>query len=208
MRCSWQVLALAVARELNGEDFYRYQALLGRGSAAEEEIERIISSLNPEGVEPEVRIVNAPASLQSADDGASDRGSAGGLELFYHPVLVQAVSNVLGRTIVHLDVLGENRTGGGMHQGVYAPWKGISPDKEVLALPPLCVAWEDSSRTRIVPLVPTSLSDTRCRVLPDQVFGKFRGMPAFVLVRAGVVHVLICKMTSWCQSWHFLSSIS
>ena len=163
------MLALAVARELNGDNYHRYQALLERGAAADEEIETIISALNPEGVELELRTAQAV----SLHDGAGGGRSVGGLEVFYHPVLVQAASNVLGRTIILMDVLGTHRTGGGMHQGVYAPWKCLSPENEVPVLPPLCVAWENVSRTRIVPLVPTSLSDTSCRVLPDQVSGKY-----------------------------------
>ena len=38
----WQVLAFAIARELNGDNFYRYLALLGRRATAEDEIQTII----------------------------------------------------------------------------------------------------------------------------------------------------------------------
>jgi len=161
------VLAFAVARELNGDNFCRYLALLGRGATAEDDIQTIISALKPEGTTLEERF--GPLESPAAGNGASASSEVGGLEVFNHPVVAQAASNVLRRTVILIDVLGANRTGGGMHKGVYAPWKSASPENEAPVLPPLCVAWENAARSRLIPLVPAALPDASCRVLPDQV---------------------------------------
>ena len=163
----WQALALAVAAELGGDRLPRYLALLGRGDAAEELLERLVAVLQPESRVAWTGRVDAEAPPASP--------GAGGLDVFFHPVIAQALSNVLGRVLVVFDILSarQEKGGGGargagagggseQRQGVFAPWHAAA------ALPPLCVAWEDAGRTRLVPLVPTRLPEASSCVLPDQ----------------------------------------
>ena len=177
----WQALALAVAAELSGDNMPRYLALLGGGVEGEELLERLVSLLQPEARVAwcgSVRSTIRDAAGADSTDGAhGGDGQGGGLEVFYHPVIAQALSNVLGRVIVVFDILGASdkgsaaARGGGVggwrrsgagdgrctaRQGVFAPWRAA------MALPPLCAAWEDAGQTRLVPLVPSRLLEGVC----------------------------------------------
>ena len=175
----WKALALAVAHELNGDNYARYRALVGRGVAAEDELDWLIAVLNPEAEEgwtgslPTGTHPEAPHSVAAAAAGEEH----GGMHVFFHPIVVQAASNVLGRVIVVFDFLGSGsgaaagRSGSGARGGVFAPWVGAGGDAGLKAarepLPPLCIAWENKEGTRVVPVVPAALAEEACCVLPD-----------------------------------------
>ena len=194
----WKALAESVAQELNGDNYARYCALLGRGAYAEEALESIVSALHPDGEEERGGAEMTGGAAAHAQNGSEPDAeeSGAGLAMFFHPVVLQAASNVLGRVIVLFDILGvedveeDCRRGcpkmmskrtpgcGRNRQGVYAPWSGAEVYAETapggarttraLPLPPLCMAWENTAQTRIIPLVPAALADFACRVLPDQ----------------------------------------
>ena len=179
----WQALALAVAAELSGDNMQRYLALLGGGVEGEELLERLVSVLQPEArvawcgsVRSTITDAAGADSTDGADGGGDGRGGRG-LEVFYHPVIAQALSNVLGRVIIVFDILGASDKGGAAarggdgggwrgsgagggrctaRQGVFAPWRAAK------ALPPLCAAWEDARQTRLVPLVSSRLLEGVC----------------------------------------------
>ena len=172
----WQALAVATAQELNGDNYSRYLALLGRGSDAEDEIDHIIHALNPEGGERgggRGGALLSPAQTENAGSGDS------GLDVFYHPIVVQGVCNVLARVIIIMDIVGTQGACAAnlikkkhthTDHGVYVPWpeRAAAQTHDARILPPLCVAWESAARTRLVPLIPTALSESSCRVLPQQ----------------------------------------
>jgi len=92
-----------------------------------------------------------------------------GTEIPFHPLLLQAVSNILGRVIILFDPWTDGKSANS-DAALFIPWilsEDIYAELSEQRMPPLCICWEGKDKQRFAPLIPVKLQQPT--FVPDQI---------------------------------------